>query len=123
MQTHPVHFHIADVSGNSAIVEYIDGGISVVRDDRHWQVSTNYLFSEALQPNCWRYNKAAESLAESEGKKSAVEAMSLLKSTSQDHTTWLVVYNLTTGQVNLALGKNYEKVHTFDLKTRRRRTP
>ncbi|UCF14810.1 MAG: linear amide C-N hydrolase [Phycisphaerales bacterium] len=119
----PVHFHIADASGNSAVVEYLDGGISVVRDDKPWQVSTNYLFSEAQQPNCWRYNKAAESLAESKGSKSATEAMSLLKSTSLDHTVWSVVYNLTTGQVNVALGKNYDKVHTFDLKTRRRLTP
>jgi hypothetical protein len=80
--------------------------------------STNYLFSEAIQPNCWRYEKAARSLAESQGSKSAAEAMSLLQSTSQDHTMWSVVYNLCTGQISLALGKNYDKVHTFELKSR-----
>ena len=47
----PVHFHIADASGKSAIVEYVDGGISVVRDDKPWQVSTNYLFRKRFSPN------------------------------------------------------------------------
>ncbi len=118
-----VHFHIADSSGKSAVVEYVEDEISIVRDDKPWQVSTNYLFSEAIQPNCRRYEKAARSLVESQGSKSAEEAMSLLQSTSQDNTTWSVVYNLSNGRVSLALGKNYDKVHTFELKTMRRRTP
>ena len=112
----PVHFHIADASGKSAIVEYVSGGISIVRDDKPWQVSTNFLFSEANKPNCWRYNEAAKSLGDSAGGKSVDEAMSLLQSTSQDHTMWSVVYNLTTGQISLALGKDYDQVHTFRLK-------
>jgi len=114
----PVHFHIADASGKSAVVEYVEDGISIVRDDKPWQVSTNYLFSEAIRPNCRRYEKAAKSLAESQGRKSTDEAMSLLQSTSLDNTVWSIVYNLTTGQVNIALGKDYDKVHTFKLKSR-----
>ncbi len=114
-----VHFHIADASGKSAIVEYIDGGISVIRDDKPWQVSTNFLFSEAVQPQCWRFDAATMSLGDSQGSKSVDEAMSLLKSTSQDHTTWSVVYNLTNGQIRLALGKDYDEVHTFKLKMKR----
>lgn len=119
----PVHFHIADASGKSAVVEYVDNGISVIRDDKPWQVSTNYLFSEAAQPGCWRYNIASKSLAESQGSKSAAEAMSLLKGTSQDNTVWSVVYHLDTGQVDLALGKNYDKIHSFELKRDRRLAP
>lgn len=115
----PVHFHIADASGNSAVVEYVDGGISVVRDGKSWQVSTNYLFSEEQQPNCRRYNTAAESLTGSNGRKTVGEAMSLLQSTSQDNTVWSIVYNLSTGQVNLAIGKDYEEIHTFELKMNR----
>lgn len=111
----PVHFHVADASGKSAIVEYVDGGISVIRDDKPWQVSTNFLFSETAQPSCWRYNIASKSLEGSQGAKSADEAMSLLKSTSLDNTVWSVVYNLTTGRISLALGKDYDKVHDFKL--------
>ncbi|MHC4170977.1 MAG: carcinine hydrolase/isopenicillin-N N-acyltransferase family protein, partial [Planctomycetota bacterium] len=117
----PVHFHIADASGKSAVVEYVDGGISVIRDEKPWQVSTNFLFSESSKPECWRYNKAAKSLADSQGAKSADEAMSLLGSTSLDHTVWSVVYNLSTGKISLALGKDYEQMHTFKLKMKSRR--
>ena len=111
-----VHFHIADASGKSAIVEYIDGGISVVRDDNFWQVSTNYLFSEAQQPDCWRYKKASQSLREAQGSISQDKAMHLLKDTSQGSTVWSVVYNLKSGQIHLVMGKNYDRVHTFNLK-------
>jgi hypothetical protein len=117
----PVHFHIADASGKSAIVEYVEGGISVIRDDKPWQVSTNFLFSEPFKPDCWRYDEAARLLGNSQGEKSADEAMSILQNTSQDHTMWSVVYNLTTGQISLALGKDYEQVHTFQLKMKSRR--
>ncbi len=111
-----VHFHVADASGKSAIVEYVNGGISVIRDGKPWQVSTNFLFSEAIKPECWRYNNAAKSLGNSQGRRSADEAMSLLQNTSLDITMWSVVYNLTTGQISLAMGKDYDEVHTFKLK-------
>ena len=110
-----IHFHIADASGNSAVVEYVDGGISIVRSEKNWQVSTNYLFSEPQQPDCWRYNKASESLAKEQGDITEAQAMDILQNTSQDHTTWSVVYNLSTGGINLAMGKDYDQVHSFEL--------
>ncbi|MHC4460224.1 MAG: carcinine hydrolase/isopenicillin-N N-acyltransferase family protein [Planctomycetota bacterium] len=113
-----VHFHVADASGKSAIVEYVDGGVSIVRDDNLWQVSTNYLFSEPQQPDCWRYKKASQSLREAQGNISQDKAMHLLKDTSQDSTVWSVVYNLVTGQIHLVMGKNYDRIHTFTLKMR-----
>ena len=115
-----VHFHIADVSGKSAIVEYIDGGISIVRNDNTWQVSTNYLFSEPQQADCWRFNKASQTLRDAQGNISQDEAMHLLKDTAQNHTVWSVVYNLKTGEIHLVMGKNYDKVHSFTLKMKGR---
>jgi predicted choloylglycine hydrolase len=111
-----VHFHIADASGKSAIVEYVDGGIAIVRDDKPWQVSTNFLLSEARQPDCWRYNKASESLSQTEGNISEGQAMRILQNTSQDGTVWSIVYNLSKGQISLAMGRDYNQVHTFKLK-------
>jgi len=110
-----VHFHVADVSGKSAIVEYVDGGISIIRSEKNWQVSTNYLFSEALQPDCWRYKKASESLTREQGDITNEQAMGILQGTSQQHTTWSVVYNLSTGGINLVMGKDYDQVHNFKL--------
>ncbi len=111
----PVHFHVADVSGDSAIVEYLDGGISIVRDENPWQVSTNYLFSEEIQPDCWRYNKAAEVLGASQGALAQGEPMGLLEKVKQDSTVWSVVYGLGTGHVRVAMGKDYDDVHAFRL--------
>jgi hypothetical protein len=111
-----VHFHIADASGKSAIVEYVDGGVSIVRDDNLWQVSTNYLFSEPQQPDCWRYKTASKALREAQGNISQDKAMRLLQDTSQGSTVWSIVYNLENGQINLVMGKNYDRIHTFNLK-------
>ena len=112
------HFHIADASGASAIVEYLDGGISIVRVETPWQVSTNYLFSEAVQPDCWRCNKAAEVLTASQGIASKEAAMDLLEAVKQDHTVWSVVYDLDSGDIHLAMGKDYSDIHAFELEMR-----
>jgi predicted choloylglycine hydrolase len=109
------HFHIADSSGNSAVVEYVDGGIAVVRNENPWQVSTNFHLSEVQQKDCWRYNIANESLTKTNGKLSEDEAMEVL-SRAENHTVWSVVYNLSTGRVRLAMGADYENIHSFQLK-------
>ncbi len=109
------HFHIADASGHSAIVEYVDGGIAIVRNEEPWQVSTNFLVSEDIWPDCWRYNTASEKLSETDGTLSPDEAMELLEAVKQDTTVWSVVYGLDSGSVDLAMGKDYENVHAFEL--------
>jgi hypothetical protein len=116
----PNHFHIADASGNSAIVEYIDGGMAILRNKNPWQVSTNFLLSEPQQPDCWRYKKATAVLAETQGMASQNEAMDLLQATSQDHTVWSVVYNLSSGEIRLAMGKDYNEAYSFKLKMKNR---
>jgi hypothetical protein len=68
-----------------------------------------------VQPDCWRYKKASETLAEEQGNITNEQAMDILQGTSQDITTWSIVYNLSTGGINLAMGKNYDQVHTFKL--------
>lgn len=117
----PVHFHIADASGDSAVVEYVDGGVSIVRSDRPWQISTNFLLSEECRPDCWRYSKAQETLDRLQGCLSPPAAMELLEAVRQDHTVWSVVYNLDSGLVNVAVGRDYDDVHAFGLPMRRHR--
>jgi len=111
----PVHFHVADAAGDSAIVEYLDGGINIVRDDEPWQVSTNYLFSEEVQPDCWRYNKASDMLGKAQGTLARDEPMGLLEKVKQNSTVWSIVYGLDTGHVRVAMGKDYDQVHRFQL--------
>ncbi len=118
------HLHIADASGGSAVVEYVDGRMVLVRNDESWQVSTNFLLSETVPVpetlDYWRYNKLSEHLGKTEGHLSKDEAMSLLKGTSQDTTVWSVVYNLSTGDIQVAMGRDYEQVHTFRLRMKNR---
>jgi len=115
----PVHFHIADASGDSVVVEYVDGGVSVVRSDRSWQIATNFLLSEERRPDCWRYSKAQETLVRSQGCLSPPAAMDLLEAVRQEHTVWSVVYNLDAGLINVAVGQEYDDVHAFGLPMRR----
>jgi len=113
-----VHFHIADASGNSAIVEYVDGGVAVIRNGHPWQVSTNFLISEDIWPDCWRYNKASGTLSQTQGSLSADAGMRLLEAVKLNHTVWSVVYDLSSGRVRLAMGRDYDEVHTFQLEMR-----
>lgn len=112
------HLHIADAYGNSAVIEYVDGRVIVVRNDKPWQVSTNFLLSEAKPEvsDRWRYDLACEYLLGTEGHITEQDAMKLLQSVKLEQTVWSVVYNLSTGAVNIAMGKDYEKIHSFQLK-------
>lgn len=114
----PIHFMIADGSGDSAVVEFLDGQVLVHRDKNDWQVCTNFILSQDLGEK-WgldRYNKAAERLEERNGILSEEEALQLLSDVSQKDTIWSVVYNLRTGETEIVMGKNYTKVNHFDLR-------
>jgi predicted choloylglycine hydrolase len=115
----PLHYLVADAAGNSAVIEFIDGQMVVLRPTNPWQVSTNFLISreqpEGADSCCWRYNTAHETLAQTEGKVSAVEAMTLLENVSQGSTMWSVVYGLTTGDIQVAMGRQYDGVKEFKL--------
>ncbi len=112
------HHHIADAFGNSAIVEYVDGEIIVTRGKDPWLVVTNFLITE-VQPEgangpCWRYMQAYEKLSHHDGQISPRTAMKLLEDVSTS-TIWSIVYNLSTGKVELVMGRNYEFLYTFNL--------
>ena len=44
------------------------------------------------------------------------QAMDLLKDVSKNDTVWSTVYNQSTGEIQIAMGKNYEHVNEFSLK-------
>jgi hypothetical protein len=59
-----------------------------------------------------------EKLDEREGKISVKEAMVLLDDESQENPQWSVVYWISAGGVQIAMGGNYAEVHQLKLKTR-----
>lgn len=115
----PVHFLVSDASGESAIIEWVDGEMVVLPGENAWQVCTNFILSK-VQPDgahspCWRYNKAYATLLESGGQLTEAEAMALLSQVSQGNTVWSAVFNQTSGDIRVAVGRNYERVHEFHL--------
>jgi len=115
----PVHYLISDSSGNSAVVEFVDGEMSVITNEQPWQVATNFLVSE-IQPKganspCERYSLAYQALAAAGGSVSQSEAMAILQRVSSPNTMWSAVYNMTTGGIQLVMGRDYDEVHTFQM--------
>jgi hypothetical protein len=117
----PVHFFLADASGQAAIVEYVDGEIVVTPNDRPWLAVTNFVVAgtspEARPSLCSRYRTATESLAGCGGRMAAPEALALLSAVSQPHTMWSVVYELSSGRVTVAPGRDFSRLVVWSLTT------
>ncbi len=118
----PIHYFLADASGNSAVVEFLDGGMQVLPNQVDWQVSTNFLVSKeqpvGASSSCWRYNTSYQALESSGGVLDPQAAMELLAEVSQpgDYATrWSVVYNMTVSEISLVMGREYDQVYTFSL--------
>ena len=114
----PVHYLLADASGDSAVVEFIDGEMHVINGESY-QLVTNFIVTGSNAPyhtGCERYDAVYRGLVASDGFIDPVEAMSLLHASSQDSTIWSTVYDQARGEVNVAMGRDYLDVHTFTLK-------
>ena len=120
------HFMIADITGRSVIVEYIDGDVVVTESRESWQVSTNFLVAEwqpeGAEAPCWRYIRAFEHLQALNGELSGAEAMTILEDVDAG-SGWSAVYNPTRGELLLALGMDLEHLHAFQLGDSRRPPP
>jgi uncharacterized protein (DUF885 family) len=118
----PLHYLIADASGASAVVELLGGETLVTRSPNPWQVSTNFLFAETPPEQadkvCWRYAKAQTGLQDAGGVLTMSDAMALLEQVSQGGSTatiWSVVYNLTSGEILVSAGRDYQRIYPFTL--------
>lgn len=120
----PLHYLVADSSGNSAVIEYFGGEIQIIRNTEPWQVATNFTLwkttlDEAIS-SCWRYQTVYETLSQASGLPSEQGAMVLLKRVSQASTQWSIVYNMSTGGIQVAPLQRYDRVQTFDLQMRKK---
>jgi hypothetical protein len=116
----PIHYLVADSSGHSAVIEYLDGEMVVQHNEKPWHVSTNFILAEArlagADSGCWRYNLAYERLEQGHGTISQADAMSLLQDASQPNTMWSVVYHMGSGVLDVVVGRQYDQVHSFQLR-------
>lgn len=114
----PIHYLISDSSGSSAVIEFIDSKMIVMKNTEPWQVSTNFIIYGSGAPtnvNCWRYRRAYDSLKIAGGCLSNESAMKLLQQVSQSSTIWSVVYQMNSRGINLAVSRKYNTVKTFNL--------
>src|SRR5262245_16041372 len=103
----PCQFMIADRTGKSVVVEFVDGQFETVPATGRWQVSTNHLLSgKSATENdaaCDRYRTAAARLDDTSLSVDAREVMRLMGSISaENRTMWTSLFNLTTGDYQIA---------------------
>jgi Acyl-coenzyme A:6-aminopenicillanic acid acyl-transferase len=141
------HLLLADRSGHSALLEWVDGEMKVIRNQQPWQVSTNFrvygsdeiintdisqyqatgiINGDNLGRKYWRYVTAWETLRKTNGLLSPEQGMNLLNIISVDLnisgtrvlTHYSVVYDLVTGEVLIVTDRNYPQVNHYQLSMR-----
>lgn len=113
----PLHYLIADASGDGALVEFYQGEMTVIHNESPYQRATNFIRSaqgNSAEGACWRYDEIGERLEETSGRLSKTEAMDLLQSVSQPNTQWSIIYGMVDNDVLVAMGRNYENLFAFD---------
>lgn len=125
------HFQIADAGGNSAVVEYVDNELVVLKAEQDYQMATNFLLSDKkynFGNGQDRYEILERSLDSCNGVVEDEQAgMDLLQAASKDWhvsessgrmnaTQWSVVFNCTDLTAKIITGRQYDKpAHEFSL--------
>ena len=138
------HFFIADSKGNSALLEFVDGKTRVVRNERNYQVASNfnnmeevfdedgYVYTEQYKDwlqnaktsaydseySCYvRYDFMLDSLYNSSGIMNIDEAFGLLENVaSPSKLQYSVIYNTTDLNATIITDNDWDKKTTAFLK-------
>jgi hypothetical protein len=113
-----LHYLIASPSGRSVLVEFYQGEMVVIPNEMPWHLATNFLRASAggsAEGQCWRYDRISQRLTEAESQMTMQDAIDLLAEVSQEETQWSIVYGMSTGYLNVTMGRQYDNVHTFHL--------
>jgi hypothetical protein len=109
------HFFVADASGRSVILEYVQDTWKKTFPGRNWQVLTNKVASDTLdsvlREKCWRYKTASEELEESGGRLDWAGGMRILKDVSQSGTTWSVVYLPRSAEILFSVYQDWDRIY------------
>jgi hypothetical protein len=113
-----LHYLIADATGRSAAVEFVDGRVRVIPGAGDWHDMVNFVLSgagEDVRRADDRYSAIAERMRTTGGSLDPDQAMDLLSKVAQTHTRWSAVYELEHRIVHVTLDRQYAKRHTFRL--------
>ena len=114
----PIHYLIADSSRRSILVEFYRGKMVVIPNESHWHHATNFLLAavgESAAEKCRRYDRISQTLTEAQVNLTMQHAMDLLADVSVRRTQWSIVYEMSTGDIKVAMGRNYDNLHRFHL--------
>lgn len=128
------HYQIADASGKSVVIEYVDGKMNILEPERRENAAvdsiaaTNFFLTPGVDdPNGMgqdRHETMMTALDHSGGVATSADAMQILQSVSMENadlhgficdTLWSVVYNQTDLTASLCAHNNFEKVYTFSV--------
>jgi hypothetical protein len=100
------HLMVADATGRSRIIEFIDGQIRVTPGEGPWQICTNDIVwkksQEEREKSCRRYRAGSAAAGKLGGACDYDEARRVARSMSVENwTMWTSVYNLKTREVRV----------------------
>ena len=114
-----IHYLLTESSGRAALVEFYEGEMVVIPNETDYHLATNFLrasVGESAEGECWRYDKINRRLAGTGGRITTQEALGLLEQVSQEGTQWSVVYETSSGNVNVVMGREYDDAHVLHLR-------
>jgi len=109
------HLLIADLSGESVILEYVQDQWQEIHRDKSWQVLTNKsiynVLDENLRDQCWRYKSISETLEKKRGNVDWKAGMKILQNVTQKGTTWSVIYSPPTKELYFCVYQNWDIIY------------
>ena len=112
----PIHYLIADPSGKAVLIEYYRGEMIQLPNEAPWHLATNHLRRIAKgDGGCERYRTISERLRALNGQLDPQAAMQLLSDVKQGSTQWSTIYDMTIGDINIAIAGNYDATFAFHL--------
>lgn len=123
------HLHVADASGNSAVISYVDNEMVVTRPEEDYQVATNFYVHdvdfEYTKHGEDRFEIITKGLKKADGALTAAQAMNLLESAAQTDTVcddgtlcttqWSSIYDLTNPSLTLCNDLDYDNTYTYSV--------
>jgi hypothetical protein len=111
-----IEWLVADTSGQSALLDVSSGKLVVKPSEHPWHMATNFVAPAGASDESWKWRYAilTRDLEAVGGSLTPQGGMDLLSSVAQG-TQWSAVYQMKTGDVQVAMGGRYERVHTFHL--------
>lgn len=119
------HYLIADASGRSVIVEYVNQELCVVGTEAEYQIASNFIAYDGLNigegfTEFERYDKVQNAIEANNGILEANQAIQLLANIGvfdgdTDKLQWSVLYNLTTGDGAIFANRKANDLINFQL--------